>query len=117
MTGKNIREAERIKLENEQEEKRIIAEKLKIAKKECFKAYKTLKKIEALLESGVTWQNYSLTVNGAKFELNMISATREKILGFGCLASFAEPYASKPDIYYCSGKLRQVLWIEASKRK
>ena len=148
------------------------AEKLKIAKKECFKAYKTLKKIEAMLEGGVTLQNYSLAVNDAKFELNMISANFDKtftpllltqleeifhfyqlgktvwgaeitskikgykfnlgdvcikiafdykseyqnILGSGCLNSFAEPYNSEWDIYDCSSKLRQVLWIEASKR-
>ena len=178
VTAKNIREAERIKLEKEQEAKRIIAEKLEIAKKECFKAYKTLKKIEALLESGVTWQNYSLALNDAKFELNMISATFDKsftplfwtqleeifhfyqlgktvwgaeitatinsykkedlrslcnkiildyhlsykseywsILDSSCLKSFAEPhYAGKGYLCDCSGKLRQVLWIEASKR-
>jgi len=153
------------------------AEKLKIAKKECFKAYKTLKKIEAMLEGGVTWQNYSLAVNDAKFELNMISANFDKtftpllltqleeifhfyqlgktvwggeitvtinsykkedlrslcnkiVLDYhlsnkleylsilsGCLKSFAEPYyAGEGYLCDCSGKLRQVLWIEASKR-
>ena len=158
------------------------AEKLKIAKKECFKAYKTLKKIEAMLEGGVTLQNYSLAVNDAKFELNMISANfdktftpllltqleeifhfyqlgktvwgaeitakinsneeeedlhdlckkimyehflnnrkyTQKMLGYSCYMSFSASY--KPNqskyaiIYDCSAKLRQMLWIEASKR-
>ncbi|MBU4185482.1 MAG: hypothetical protein KKI12_12760 [Proteobacteria bacterium] len=175
VTSKNIREAERIGNENEQEKKRIIAEKLKIAKKECFKAYKTLKKIEASLESGVKFQNYSLAVNDARLELNMIIATvdksftllfltqleeifhfyqlgktvweakitsiiegrefdlgdvcykimhgrliyyseyRERILGIECAASFGQPYDSDV-LHNCSDKLRQVLWLEASKR-
>ncbi|MCK4389968.1 MAG: hypothetical protein KAV83_07010 [Desulfobacterales bacterium] len=55
-----------------EEEDRFIPQKEEINKKNCFAAYKALKRIEAMVESGVTFQEYSRAVSAAKLEFNLI---------------------------------------------
>lgn len=39
---------------------------------DCFAAYKALKRIEAMMESGVVWADYSKAVTEATLEVNLI---------------------------------------------
>jgi len=43
-------------------------------KEKCINAYRSLKKIEAALESGINFRDYSKFVNEAKLEINMMNS-------------------------------------------
>lgn len=64
-------QAQKLERQKEEQAQRLKRQKDELDKKSCFAAYRALRKIEALLDSGAAFREYSKSVSHAKLEINL----------------------------------------------